>query len=427
MTLSSEEYRAAKGALLHRNFLPLALVAAPALAFFAALAGQQAGAPEPWWLPFGSIAIGFSWLAFWIVWSMRAGSHARRGALRVDRHGIFLDEALAVASEDIRSAEVVRAGWDKSFVLLRLRSKLLTRMLAVPDLAAGHAVVAALGRDAGHARTSYVLPWRAFRNGVLVTFYMYAWLVSPLAIVLGLLASHGARRGEATPTGLAVMLSVFALAAASYWALWARSRLHVTFGTDGISLRQWGRERWLRWSDVRGIEPLPSSARTASEGFYLVLGDGSRVRFETGRERMRSGIYEGDVVADRFREAMAAAASKDAPTSAPLLPAGVGRDPRSWIEDLRRAGAGASAGFRVAPVDPDELWKMLEDPKGSPVDRAAAATALAASRDAPTRLRLRAAAAATASPKLRVAIEAAADDDEAELAEALEALERSAR
>jgi hypothetical protein len=413
-------FRSPRGTLSYRNLLPLVFTAAPALLMALYLMALPTGAPEPAWLPFGSLAVGGGWLAFWIAWSARSWAHVRRGALTVDRRGIALDDALVIRTEDIVSAEVVHAAWNKVFVNLRLRGKLRVRSLDVASDTEGRLVLGALGLDGAHARTTYRLPWRFFRWGAGVTFYMYLWFVAPFALVLGALASRG-NHGELTTAGLAIVAGVFALATAAYWTLWARARLQITFGTDGMWLKQWGRERWLRWSDVRALDPWPS-VRGPSEGFDLVLRDGERIKLATVRERMRRGMYEGDVVADRIRETMTTA-TKPAGDVRVALPASEGRGAREWIEDLRRAGSGTKASFRVAPVDPDDLWCMLEDPNGAPADRAAAATALAVARDEPTRVRLRAAAAAVASPKLRVAIEAAAGDDDDRLAEALEALE----
>jgi len=97
----------------------------------------------------------------------------------------------------------------------------------------------------------------------------------------------------------------------------------------------------------------------------------------------------------------------------------------AWVQALRRAGAGAAADHRVAPMPTDRLLELAEDPHANPVMRANAAVALGANTESSAiRTRLRVAAQATAAPHLRVALEKAAEvDDEAALAEALAEVE----
>jgi hypothetical protein len=68
----------------------------------------------------------------------------------------------------------------------------------------------------------------------------------------------------------------------------------------------------------------------------------------------------------------------------------------------------------------DRLWSVLEDGASAPAHRAAAAVALSPHLDDAGRQRVRIAAQATATPKLRVALEAAAEDDDVRLIEALD-------
>jgi hypothetical protein len=89
-------------------------------------------------------------------------------------------------------------------------------------------------------------------------------------------------------------------------------------------------------------------------------------------------------------------------------------------------GAGAAADHRNAPVPPDKLLSIAEDPRAEPLARAGAAVALSGALDDDGRARLRAAAEATVMPRVRVALEAAAREArEEELIEALSALEAS--
>jgi hypothetical protein len=78
--------------------------------------------------------------------------------------------------------------------------------------------------------------------------------------------------------------------------------------------------------------------------------------------------------------------------------------------------------MRAAPVMLDDLWRVLRDPSEAPTTRAGAAAALGFVLDDEGREKLRVAADAVAMPHLRVVLEAAAKQDDAKLADALEAL-----
>lgn len=83
-----------------------------------------------------------------------------------------------------------------------------------------------------------------------------------------------------------------------------------------------------------------------------------------------------------------------------------------------------AGGYRETAWVPERLWRIVEDPDKDPAVRAGAAAALGPGLDPSGRERLRVAAHVSASPPLRVALEAAADGEEAFLEEALEPLAR---
>jgi hypothetical protein len=93
------------------------------------------------------------------------------------------------------------------------------------------------------------------------------------------------------------------------------------------------------------------------------------------------------------------------------------------LRALRSLAVGSSAGYRSAGFDRDMLLGIVEDPARAPDERAAAAVALGTSLRDEDGERLRRVAAASASPKLRIAVDAALEGDDAALVEALEALE----
>jgi hypothetical protein len=144
----------------------------------------------------------------------------------------------------------------------------------------------------------------------------------------------------------------------------------------------------------------------------------------------RSGLGSGDdgradLVAERIREALESARRGDPAQDVALL-ARNAREIGVWVRALRAVAAGA-VDHRTAPIPEDRLWRIAEDPNASPTARAGAAVALTPSLDDAGKARIRVAADATASPKLRVALEAAAETDEAALEHALAELDAEER
>jgi hypothetical protein len=131
------------------------------------------------------------------------------------------------------------------------------------------------------------------------------------------------------------------------------------------------------------------------------------------------------MIHERIREAFEAHGRGDVTLAAAALRRGT-RDVAAWIRALQAIGSGASADHRTAPVPPDQLWRIVEDPHAEPGARAGAAVVLRGSLDEAGRSRLLAAAGATAQPRVRIALEAAGEGDEAALAEALAAVEEEA-
>jgi hypothetical protein len=89
--------------------------------------------------------------------------------------------------------------------------------------------------------------------------------------------------------------------------------------------------------------------------------------------------------------------------------------------------ARGAGGFREAEVSADDLWRTLEDGAADPEARAGAAVALGPTLGEGDRARLRVAARVVAAPRLRVALEAVADGDEARVEEALAEIEAAGR
>lgn len=101
------------------------------------------------------------------------------------------------------------------------------------------------------------------------------------------------------------------------------------------------------------------------------------------------------------------------------------RTGKEWLAALHRRGAGATASYRSAAGDADELARLLDDPQSKPSARAAAAVALRAAGDNAASAKLQIAAEAMVDPAARNALQNIAD--ETAVAEALEALEELER
>lgn len=193
----------------------------------------------------------------------------------------------------------------------------------------------------------------------------------------------------------------------------------VDVGADGL---------FIDWRDERSFIPFDDIAASAIYrvrsggkrfvGVDLELVDGGVVRVPIGEDQ-----FGASARAEALQSALAAAlaAFRERKRAAhPPLPMRGDRSVQEWLTSLRAVGTGANAGPRVAPIPPEQLWTIVEDPAARPQDRAAAAAALGARLDDRQKHRLRVAAADSASPRLRVAHEMAAREDVRALGEILD-------
>ena len=98
------------------------------------------------------------------------------------------------------------------------------------------------------------------------------------------------------------------------------------------------------------------------------------------------------------------------------------RATKEWVASLRSPERMET--FRRGDLDVGQLWRVVENGDVEPAKRAAAAVALSTALDDEAKTRLRIAAKTTAEPKLRVALEAAADEDEPAMTRAIERMRR---
>jgi hypothetical protein len=158
----------------------------------------------------------------------------------------------------------------------------------------------------------------------------------------------------------------------------------------------------VRSNDVRA--PMPFTE-------YTVVA-----RVSNGLERILLEMESSDVDADELRPLLsslkrASASDSDAVVTNIVLEPGRWPSLNEWVRHLRSAGSGANADHRTAPLREQELWRVVEASTADPSSRAGAAVALSGAIQQEGRKRMRVAAERTHHPKLRIVLEAVADND----------------
>jgi hypothetical protein len=285
--------------------------------------------------------------------------------------------------------------------------------IQVSDVAEGRALLRALGLDASQAVADFRTPSRALskrRYGVGVGLGLAGLGAAFASVTTGVSTPLGP---AALAVGMLAMLILFV----------APTNLGV--GADGIAVRWLWTRRFLGFDEMTGVTRFEKGwGNGRVVGIRVALRSGETVDLPTAQGNWGEG--QTAVLLERIREAVETFRQGGAAADAALLRRG-DRGVGEWIIALRSLGAGANADMRTAPVPRERLFRVVEDPAAPAADRAAAAVALGSESDEESRARLRAAAAATAAPRLRIAIEKAADGEEAaELEAALAEIEGAA-
>jgi hypothetical protein len=198
--------------------------------------------------------------------------------------------------------------------------------------------------------------------------------------------------------------------------IFAPTRVRV--GVDGVATRWLGRDRFVPFSRVRGVQTYEERVGGKTYfGVALDLDGGERIKLPAGQKGFTS--MNTAELEERIRQALALHREGAGPVDERLLARGRRAVPE-WVAALQALGAGANADLRTPPVPPEKLLRIAEDAAAAPLARVSAAVAAAAAApDAKRRVRL--AARTTASPKLRVALERVSADDATDetIAEAL--------
>jgi hypothetical protein len=351
---------------------------------------------------------------------------ARVKELRVTADGIYADGKRLLARDEIRSARVYPGRVEGAFVRLERRNVLKGPIdLQVWSLDEGRKLLRALGMDASQTASSFAIAAPSiahFRRRLHATWGTLA------AIVVGLptLAMLGFRGGG------------FALACVAAFIAYATIILRmvktasVVVGADGVYVRWLWEKQFIPIHDIVRAEVVDEPI---GYGMYAIV---VRIHRRSGEPvDLMSARGRADVVgpfqrvADLVRARAAGLAER---IDEAVLGAGRGTSSARDLEQLDRGGRaigdwvaalrglrGKIATFREqATGGIDALWRVLEDADAAPEQRVAAAVALSPDLDPGGRERLRIVAQATVSPKLRIALEAAAEDDDERLVRALE-------
>ncbi|MFO0588309.1 MAG: hypothetical protein U0441_12245 [Polyangiaceae bacterium] len=390
-----------RGARVHRNPWILGLAALP---FFALLVlgviAIRSGAPQPMFLTPHMLILGtvFSVLA----WQRNFFHIERPGKLLADAKGVWFEGRLIAQRDQIDSGFVLPRPDGKLFVRLRRKGARLPVEVRVADREEGRGLLRALGLDASQSVAQFRLPSSAFADPAARKKFMVRF-----GVVLGGLAFTAAMFARTLPAVAPFFPFLMALVALST-AVTAMIPTKLRVGADGLQISWMRRQRFLAYGDITHIDPYeePGMGKNRWAGLVVSLKSGEKVHLPiiAKQSSLRDQVY---VIHERISEAIDTWSRGDGVADAALVRRS-GREASDWVRALRSIGSGANADARTAPVLPEKLWRIVEDPAAPPDARAGAAVALGQTADEDARTRLRAAASATAAPKLRIAIETAA-------------------
>ena len=193
-----------------------------------------------------------------------------------------------------------------------------------------------------------------------------------------------------------------------YFLFLVLGRQVTSVGSDGVLLSGLLRSRFVPFADL-------VSAAVVSPG-KLVL---QTRRHGEGHERPAAEIVRwmrgpaADAAAELIQSAATASEGGSEAIRRQLRREGEGPqgedggDVRRWLARLRALAAHEP--YRAAGFAGDSLWRVVDDPLATGVERIAAAVVLGTAATAAERARLRDAAARMVSPRVRLAIERVAD------------------
>jgi hypothetical protein len=334
-----------------------------------------------------------------------------RGKLELRDGEVLLGSRRLARRDAITSGVVVPGEIEGTLVRLQCRRGQPID-LVFDNMETAHRAVETIELDAAHAVARF--PVRA-PNITVWRQRMTLVIASAAVMALGPLLTVSTR----SPLFLVLLLPLL------FSALFVGVAHRLTVGTDGISMRRFGRETFISLDGIArasaGAGDTVMMTETATVRLYDAEG---HVVHEILVDQKKQGPFSDRIhqtidararaIADRINEAIRLRKAEEEPFDRATLARGE-RDDVLWIRELRGL-LSRGASFRDAGPPPvDALLAIVEDGSAEPTDRAAAAIAIA--KKQPERVRV--AAEATAAPKLRVALEAALEDDDEKLAAVL--------
>jgi hypothetical protein len=335
------------------------------------------------------------------------------GPVAVGPEGVFVAGRLEIPRAAVQRALVARGARGVTVVIERRRHGPV--VIQVDREEEGRRIVAALGLDPAAAVSEF-----SFDAGLATSlprplFYactVLAMVVAPL-VILRLFASG------------AVSLALLGVVPWCLSLLLTTIPTRLTVGLDGIVISWLGGRRLVRFSELRSCE-------VEGDVLRLTRRDGRVERLVADWQAYHAHSQEGvvgfgskraylDAVAARVSEALEASRDRRAGLATGQLER-ASRPVAAWVRELRGLLVDRAAGFREGAALPEHFWGTVEDAQAPAEIRAAAATALAPTLDPEGRQRLRVIASVAVTPGLRVALEAAAAEDDQALEEALAAV-----
>lgn len=203
-----------------------------------------------------------------------------------------------------------------------------------------------------------------------------------------------------------------------YTLIAALRRREVTVGTDGLVYRSTFGRDFIPYAQVTQVAADPRGVRVVrgSSSVVLPTSEGALLPPPGQSAALPStaaGVKRRDALLDRIKGAMAARRVSGSVSANLTHLDRKGRPLLAWREDLQRLIKAPSL-YRGAGFAKSELAEVIEDPGASPERRVGAALALQVADPEETRRRVRVAVEACADDDLRSALESAAEGEVAE-------------
>ncbi|MCC6555618.1 MAG: PH domain-containing protein, partial [Polyangiaceae bacterium] len=339
----------------------------------------------------------------------------------------------AGAARVVPLAEVTQGFWEEpDLVHLALRRGDVL-VVKVEGAAEGDRLLRAAGVSAAEralrvplASAASQIPLGSIFGGVLLGLLGSGLFVACVALAL-VVRDYMDLYATAQIIGPSVALTIVGLlGSAVYAVLSALRRREVVVGTDGIAYRRSLSTEFIPYGQIARVLP-------DTRGVRVERKDGRRVLLPTRRAADRPlpmgraaeaprtpAEAQQRVLLERVREAMAAGAPSELAHVALDRLDRNGRPVAEWRGELVSL-LKPEGDYRAARISPEDLGGVIEDPAAPAERRVAAALALSAREQAEARRRVRIAVQACADEELQRALEMAAEGevDEALLSRAV--------